>query len=195
MSRTATSILILSLLLTPAQVSGSSSGRTSQTAPVVRDVLIDGSGTARLQILDAAGTARHGIKVEVAFGEHTIAQARSGNDGRVVIHKVRPGTHRMKTLGTTTVVRFWTIDSAPPNAIKHPVFVVQEETVRGQLGGPGIAPAVLALGVASTAIAVVLIEKDKPSNRQPVASAAALGTTSSLDSSSGSGSGSTPSSP
>ncbi len=195
MSRTATSVLILSLLLAPDQTFGGSKEKMSSIGPFVRDIVIDESGTANLQILDAAGTARRGIRVDVSFGEHTIARAKSGSDGRVVIRKVRPGTHRIKTQDSTTVVLFWTADLAPPNAVKRPVFVAQEETVRGQIGGPGIAPAVLALGVASTAIAVVLIEKDNTSNRQPVTTTAAIGSTSSLDSSSGSESGSTPSSP
>ncbi|MEZ6122391.1 MAG: carboxypeptidase-like regulatory domain-containing protein [Planctomycetaceae bacterium] len=132
----------------------------------VRDVVLNSRGSLNLQVVDTSGSAVSGTVVQVRFQNDVIAEARTNDDGRIIVTGLRPGLHTVTGAGASSALRLWAQGTAPPSAMSAPVLVTADETIRGQYGygPPMIAPGLLATGVTAAAVSAVVIGKNSGNN-------------------------------
>lgn len=145
---------------------------SAQQGPVIQDVRLAGKGRLNLTIVGPFGVPQAGQRIEILYNGHPVARADTSRDGTISVTGLRPGVHQLVTKHHSVAYRLWDAGTAPPSALQQPAIVLQQATVRGQYGGTMMAPAVLAAGVTATALAVVLVGKNKSSsNSSPAVTA------------------------
>lgn len=133
---------------------------------IVRDVRLSTQNQAEFRVLDDKGQAIADERIRLSYQGQAIAQATSDADGRVTVSGLRPGIHVVSTRMGASTFRFWAHQNSPPQALDAPALVMSDHTVRGQ---PGMlmGPALVATGVAATALVIVLVGKNTASDHQP----------------------------
>ncbi|MFY9253967.1 MAG: hypothetical protein WAO83_10975 [Fuerstiella sp.] len=127
----------------------------------VRDIKLLDGGTLKLKVLSLDGRQVPQQVVQVQFQQTVIAATKTNESGEVVISGLRPGVHIVHSGDAAQAYRFWAPETAPPAAISNPAFVVGMESALGQYGPPMMAPGFLATTVTATALAAVLIGKNR----------------------------------
>jgi len=108
--------------------------RPNVTVPLaMRDVQLDAQGTLRGQVLNTAGIALPESRVVVRQNGLLVAESATDKEGRFELTGLRGGTYELQTRDTSSWVRLWKEDSAPPSATKAALLVAEKETVRGQI--------------------------------------------------------------
>lgn len=134
----------------------------------IGDVRLAAENSVTLRLVDASGQPVAGQPVRISFNRQTVARAGSDAKGRVTITKLRTGIHVVTVADTASVYRFWTAETAPPNALRHPAVVLPGKQIRGQYTpAPMVGPVLIGTGIAATALVVVLVGKSSASNNQP----------------------------
>ena len=127
----------------------------------VRDIKLLEGGILKLKVLSLNGQQVPQQVVQVHFQQSVIAATKTNEAGEVVISGLRPGVHIVHSGDAARAYRFWAPETAPPAAISNPAFVVGMESALGQYGPPMMAPGFLATTVTATALAAVLIGKNR----------------------------------
>lgn len=106
----------------------------SQSQLNVKDISLRNGGLVKGVALNTAAQPLAGTEVVVQYGSHVIARTKTGADGSFAIKGLRAGAHTVTVGSNSQVVRFWTADAAPKNAI-HTLAVNgdQSNAVRGQM--------------------------------------------------------------
>lgn len=127
--------------------------KTSEPEPIMQDVKLQPEGILKARIVDQKGDPVVGEQVSVMFRGKEIAAVVSDTDGFATVSGMRPGLHAIVTPVSTTAVRLWNADTAPPTASSVPAVVSDPELVRGQFGAFNLPMAVvLAASVAGIVI-------------------------------------------
>ena len=121
----------------------------------IADVTLTTDGLLRGQLVDRAGAAKANVPVTVYAAEQAVGQSRTDRQGNFAIRLAKGGVVRFSDGETSTILRVWTSQSAPPSAKSGVLIVSDKDLVRGNLGGGGLLlPIALVAGLAA-GIAVV----------------------------------------
>lgn len=101
------------------------------------DVALNEGGLLKGTVLNTAAQPVAGVKVNVLHEDKVIATSMSDKNGEFTVKGLRNGAHVVKVGTTQKAVRLWGSHTAPPAAVENVAIVVDEETVRGQIGGLG----------------------------------------------------------
>ena len=127
--------------------------KASEPEAIMQDVKLQPEGILKARIVDLQGNPVVGEQVSVIFRGKEVAAVVSDADGFATVSGMRPGLHAIVTPASTTAVRLWNADTAPPAASSVPAVVSDPELVRGQFGAFNLPMAVvLAASVAGIVI-------------------------------------------
>ena len=98
------------------------------------DVALNAGGMLKGTILNTAVQPVAGVAVNVLHEDKVVATSMSNEQGEFTVKGLRNGAHVIKVGETQQAVRLWGTDAAPPAAVENIAIVVDEETVRGQMG-------------------------------------------------------------
>ena len=98
------------------------------------DVALNAGGMLKGTILNTAAQPVAGVAVNVLHEDKVVATSMSNEQGEFTVKGLRNGAHVIKVGETQQAVRLWGTDAAPPAAVENIAIVVDEETVRGQMG-------------------------------------------------------------
>ena len=105
------------------------------TRPVI-DVAMDGGGNLHGAVRDAAGNVIPAARVALLKDYREYTTSVTDADGRFVIGGLRGGVYLVEAEEGSTLVRAWSLGSAPPGA--RPLVNVQGSIVRGQFTPYGV---------------------------------------------------------
>ena len=118
-------------------------------APIA-DVALTTEGLLRGQLVDRDGAAKANVPVTVYAAEQAVGQSRTDRQGNFAIRLAKGGVYRLSDGETSTILRVWTSQSAPPSAKSGVLMVSDKDLARGQLGGDHpLLPFVLVVGLAA----------------------------------------------
>ena len=100
------------------------------------DVALSTGGLLNGTVLNTAAQPVVGVAVNVLHDDKVVATSTTNEQGEFTVKGLRNGAHVVKVGTTQHAVRLWGTDTAPPTAVENIAIVVDEETVRGQLGMP-----------------------------------------------------------
>ncbi|MBL8818027.1 MAG: carboxypeptidase regulatory-like domain-containing protein [Planctomyces sp.] len=132
------------------------------------DVALSSDGVLKGTVLTAEAQPISGATIEVLHGDKKIASVVSDEEGQFAVKGLRNGAHVIQCANVQQPVRFWTATaSAPPSAIRSVSLVVNENTVRGQQAGGGLAignlvPFAVIGGVTAIVVGTTLDESGYP---------------------------------
>jgi len=132
---------------------------TPERESLMQDVKLQPEGVLKARIVDLQGNPVVGEQVSVMFRGKEIAAVVSDEDGFATVGGMRPGLHAIVTPASTTGVRLWNADTAPPTASSVPAVVSDSEVVRGQFGAFNL-PMFVVLAAAGASIAMGLDTKN-----------------------------------
>lgn len=108
--------------------------RPNVAAPLaIRDIKLDHQGTLRGQVLSTEGAPLAKASVALSQLQKVVGETATDQEGRFELAGLRGGTYELRTQGTSTWVRLWSHDGAPPAAINAALLVADRPTVRGQI--------------------------------------------------------------
>jgi hypothetical protein len=108
--------------------------RPNVTVPLaMRDLQLDALGTLRGQVLTPEGAPLVDAKVALSQVQQPVAETATDKDGRFQLSGLRGGTYELRTGSTSTWVRLWKYDAAPPAAKTDALVVAERPTIRGQI--------------------------------------------------------------
>lgn len=130
----------------------------------VKDIVLDSSGKVTFTVVQSSGRPLAGQVASILSGNTQIARAATNAKGQVSVSGLKPGLHVFRTGLTKTMVRFWTLQTAPPQALMNPAIVDSSDLVRGQYGyGAPMAPGLIAATVTAVGVGVAVIGKSSGS--------------------------------
>lgn len=97
------------------------------------DCALGSGGMLEGQVVDPQGAPRAHDQVVIFHGEQAIAKTLTDADGRFRVAGVRGGIHEVATKGGSEIVRCWSADSAPPQAVPAVLLHDQGLTACGQM--------------------------------------------------------------
>lgn len=100
------------------------------------DVALNDGGLLRGTLLTTAAQPVSGMTVNVLHEQKVVATATSNEKGEFSVKGLRNGAHTIQVGATRHSVRLWGTNSAPPAAVENIAIVIDDETVRGQMGPP-----------------------------------------------------------
>lgn len=133
----------------------------------VKDIVLNPSGRLTLTVVRSSGHPLVGEVVSVLVQSTPIARAMTNSKGQVIISGLKPGMHIVQTGLTKTIVRFWSPQLAPPQAVARPAIVDTSDLVRGQYGygyGAPMAPGLVAATITAIGVGAVVIGKSSSSD-------------------------------
>ena len=98
------------------------------------DVSLQIGGFLKGTVLNTAAQPVAGVPVNVFHEDKVVATSMSTELGEFTVKGLRNGAHVIKVGATQQTVRLWGANTAPPGAVENIAIVVDEETVRGQIG-------------------------------------------------------------
>lgn len=141
---------------------------TSEREALMQDVKLQPEGVLTARIVDPQGKPVVGEQVSVMFRGKEVAAVISDADGFATVSGMRPGLHAIVTPASTTGVRLWNADTAPPTASSVPAVVSDPEVVRGQFGAFNL-PMGLAFAAGIAGIVIGLDAKNTADNAAALA--------------------------
>jgi|GEM_PF-635641 len=111
-----------------------------EQVPAPRDVVLEGQGVLRGQIVNAQGLAVVNTPVSLQTGGKEVARVLTDKTGNFQAAGLKGGVYQVASNGHQGVYRLWAPRTAPPAATQGLRIVSQPaDVVRGQLG-PGGGP-------------------------------------------------------
>lgn len=142
-SRIVLSFAVIGLIVPQAPV------MAANQAPV-GDVTLTADGLLRGQLVNRDGAAKANLSVTAYAAEQAVGQSRTDQQGNFAIRLAKGGVYRLSDGETSTVLRVWTSQSAPPSAKAGVLMVSDKDLTRGQLGGGfPLVPILLVTGIAA----------------------------------------------
>ncbi|MBQ16112.1 MAG: hypothetical protein CMJ65_03200 [Planctomycetaceae bacterium] len=135
----ATTSLLGSQVLLPAagialERTKSLSSDNAGPVAVVADVALAEGNTLSGQVVDSRNRPRAGTVVTLRRGHRVIGQARADARGHYAFVNVAGGLYQLQVDETVTVIRAWSIGTAPRTASLLARVVVEPSVFRGQNG-------------------------------------------------------------
>lgn len=100
------------------------------------DVALNEGGLLKGTVLSTTAQPLAGIKINVMHENKLVATSTTNEKGEFTVKALRNGSHVIQVGTNRQSVRLWSTNSAPPASVENIAIVVDEETVRGQLGLP-----------------------------------------------------------
>jgi hypothetical protein len=131
------------------------------------DVALNAGGLLKGTVLNAEAQPVAGVAVNVLHEDRIVATAISDGQGEFGVKGLRNGAHIVRVGSREQSVRLWSTNTAPPEAVENIAIVVDEEVVRGQMGGFNRSRAgalLLVGGVVAIVLGTTLDNNDSPAS-------------------------------
>ena len=130
------------MLLTPAAVAAPVQGAPVPVTPVQvvpRDVALQSGGVLVGQVVNAqgAGLAQAPVSIQVAGKE--VARTLTDQAGKFAVPNLKGGVYEVASVGHKDICRCWAPQTAPPAAQHGLMLVSNEDLMRAQNCGSGVA--------------------------------------------------------
>jgi len=134
------------------------------------DVMLSEGGRLQGWVINSEGIPIGGTTVQVRNRGQVVATVTTDDEGRFVANALRGGVYEVVADDGSTLVRLWSLNTAPPTARKNLLVISGEDVVRGAwcncgwLGGMPNPWAVALIVGAAIAIPLALDDDDEPAS-------------------------------
>ena len=114
-----------------------STGTTQATkkagsAATIPDVKLNPDGLFVAQLVSTGGQPLGGRQLKITDHENKLTTATTSPQGRVAVRGLHGGVFKVGYANQSSIVRVWTHDVAPPNAVSEFLLIQNQRVTRGQ---------------------------------------------------------------